>query len=90
VSYVEVLGYHGLSTAEESLLRQFFTISTLLPIDQDVLDEAARLRQRRKMSLGNALVAATARVYDLPLLTHNLADFDWIEGLVVVDPIDKD
>ena len=60
ISYVEVLGYHELSEAEGSLFRQFFATSSVLPIDQDVLDEAVRLRQQRKMTLGDALVAATA------------------------------
>ena len=87
ISYVEVLGYHELSTAEEALLRQFFAASTVLPIDQDVLDEAIRLRQRRKMSLGDALVAATALMHHLPLVTHNTADFAWIDGLIVIDPL---
>jgi predicted nucleic acid-binding protein len=90
VSYVEVLGYNKLSTDEEALLRQFFAVSKVLPIDHDVLDEAVRLRQERKMSLGDALVAATALVNNLALLSHNQAYFDWIEGLVVVDPIDQD
>jgi predicted nucleic acid-binding protein len=90
VSYVEVLGYHELSTDEEALLRQFIAISKALPIDQDVLDEAVRLRQKRKMSLGDAFVAATALVNNLASLTHNLGDFEWIEGLVVIDPIEKD
>ena len=89
VSYVEVLGYHLLSSTEESLLRQFFAASTMLPIDQEVLDEAVRLRQQRKVSLGDALVAATALVNHLPLVTHNVADFAWIDGLIVVDPLDS-
>lgn len=88
VSYVEVLGYHELSAAEESLFRQFFAVSTMLPIDQDVLDQAVALRRQHKMSLGDALVAATALVHHLPLATHNVDDFAWIDGLIVVDPLD--
>ena len=61
----------------------------MLPIDQDVLDEAVSLRQQRKMSLGDALVAATALVNHLPLVTHNVADFAWIDSLTVVDPLDS-
>jgi predicted nucleic acid-binding protein len=87
VSYVEVLGYHALTEAEESLLREFFAVSLVLPIDQDVLDRAVTLRQQQKMSLGDALVAATALVHRLPLATHNVEDFDWIEGLTVIDPL---
>jgi predicted nucleic acid-binding protein len=88
VSYVEVLGYHELTTAEESLLREFFAVSTLLPIDQDVIEQAVSLRQQHKMSLGDALVAATALVHRLPLVTHNMDDFAWIDGLIVVDPLE--
>lgn len=87
VSYVEVLGYHALSEAEEAQYRLFFDAAIVLPIDQDVLDEAVRLRQQRRVSLGDALVAATALVHRLVLVTHNVADFDWIEGLEVLDPL---
>ena len=89
VSYVEVLGYHALTEAEASLLREFFALSTVLPIDQDVLDRAVTLRQQKKMSLGDALVAATALVHRLPLVTHNVDDFSWIAGLTLVDPLDS-
>lgn len=89
VSYVEVLGYHGLTATEESLFRDFFAVSTMLPIDQDVLDQAVTLRQQHRMSLGDALVAATALVHRLPLVTHNVSDFDWIEGLTLLDPLDS-
>jgi predicted nucleic acid-binding protein len=88
VSYVEVLGYYALTAAEESLLRAFFSVSTMLPIDQDILDQAVSLRQRRRMTLGDALVAATALVHRLPLVTHNTGDFSWIDGLTVIDPLD--
>ena len=88
-SYVEVLGYHKLSESEAALLRQFFSVTTMLPIDQDVLDQAVHLRRQHKMSLGDALIAATAMVHRLPLVTHNVADFDWIDGLAVLDPLAK-
>jgi predicted nucleic acid-binding protein len=89
VSYVEVLGYHELTAAEEALFSEFFAVSTMLPIDQDVLDQAVTLRQQQKMSLGDALVATTALVHRLPLATHNVADFTWIHGLTVIDPLDQ-
>jgi predicted nucleic acid-binding protein len=41
------------------------------------------------MSLGDALVAATALVHRLPLATHNVDDFAWIDGLIVVDPLNQ-
>lgn len=88
VSYVEVLGYRDLSEADKPLFGQFFAASLVLPLDQDVLDCAVTLRQQRRMTLGDALVAATALVHRLTLVTHNVADFAWIEGLEVFDPLD--
>ena len=86
-SYVEVLGYHKLTEPREERLRHFFSLTTVLPIDQDVLDQAVYLRQQRKMSLGDALIAATALVHRLTLVTHNVPDFDWIDGLTILDPL---
>ena len=87
ISYVEVLGYHKLAPVEEAILRQFFAAAKVLPLDQEILDAAVLLRQQRKITLGDALLAATALVHQLTLVTHNVGDFEWIEGLVVVDPL---
>lgn len=87
VSYVEVLGYHQLGAEEKALLETFFAATVVLPLTQPVLDQAVLLRQQRRMSLGDALVASTALVYDYPLVTHNVQDFTWIDGLTVVDPL---
>lgn len=38
------------------------------------------------MSLGDALIAATALVYRRKLITRNMADFAWIAGLALLDP----
>lgn len=87
VSYVEILGYHALSSNQASILGRFFEAAVMLPIDTSVLDQAVRLRQQKKMSLGDALIAATALVHRLPLVTHNVADFVWIRELTVLDPL---
>jgi predicted nucleic acid-binding protein len=86
-SYVEVLGCHKLSEPQTQALQRFFSATTILPIDQDVLDQAVYLRQQRKMSLGDALIAATAMVHRLTLVTHNVTDLDWIDGLTILDPL---
>ncbi|CAN5393106.1 hypothetical protein BH10BAC3_BH10BAC3_30350 [soil metagenome] len=38
------------------------------------------------MKLGDAIIAATALVHNLTLLSPNTADFKNITGLVVIDP----
>lgn len=46
VSYVEVLGFHGLSEQDRIHLETFFAAATILPISQSILDEAVKLRGR--------------------------------------------
>lgn len=61
----------------------------MLPLSDAVVSRAVVLRQARKMSLGDALVAATALVFGRELLTHNLKDFAGVPGLVVSDPLEE-
>ena len=88
VSYVEVLGYHKLREQERTYLEIFFEEARVLPLSQEVLDQAVLLRQHRKMTLGDSLVAGTAISHNLTLITRNIDDFQWIEGLRILNPFE--
>ena len=87
ITVVEVLGYHKLSQLVRTQFEKFFAAANVLPITDAVVASAVALRQARKMSLGDALIAARALLARRPLLTHNVKDFAWIAGLTVVDPL---
>lgn len=89
VSYVEVLGFHRLSKQDRISLEMFFSSTTVLPITSNVLDKAIELRQKRRMSLGDSLVAATCLVHNLTLATRNIGDFDWIAELRLLNPMES-
>jgi toxin FitB len=59
ISVVEVLGYHRLSGAERIHFEEFFEAARILSVSDLVITEAVRLRQQRKMTLGDALIAAS-------------------------------
>ncbi len=88
VSYLETLGYHRLTDLERQLLEEFFAVSLILPISQPVVEQAVLLRQIQRMTLGDAIIAGTALVHGLVLVTRNVNDFEWIEGLSVLNPFD--
>lgn len=87
VSVVEVLGYHKLSVDDRVHFEAFFAAAEVLPLSDSVVARAVAVRQARKMSLGDALVAATALVFGRELFTHNTKDFAGVPGLIVSDPI---
>ena len=86
-SKIEVIGYHKLSPEALTSLSVFFDNVTVHELNDVIVDEAIRLRQQRKMSLGDAIIAGTALVFGSSLATHNAKDFAWIDGLDVVDPL---
>jgi predicted nucleic acid-binding protein len=90
ISYVEDLGYHKLSEQEREYFEAFFTASTVLTISDNVLAQAVKLRQLKKMTLGDALVAGTALTHNLTLVTRNTKDFDWIDQLTLLNPFAAD
>ena len=87
ISYIEVLGYHKLTEDGQRLLEQFFQTADMLPLSERVMQWAVKLRQRRKMSLGDSIVAGTAVAYERTLVTRNTADFRWIEEIKLLDPL---
>jgi toxin FitB len=87
VSYIEALGFSRLGTTERSTLERFFGGMEVLPITDLVAREAVRLRQQRKMTLGDSIVAGTAIVHGRTLVTRNVSDFQWIPGLKLLNPL---
>jgi predicted nucleic acid-binding protein len=57
----------------------------VLPIDQSVADEWGRLRAIRSLPVVDALLAATARVHGLTLVTRNDRDFKGL-NLTILNP----
>jgi predicted nucleic acid-binding protein len=58
----------------------------LLPVDLDVAEATAPLHMPNRRPAHDALLAATALVHGLTLVTRNTADFDGIENLHVINP----
>ncbi|MEH2170413.1 MAG: type II toxin-antitoxin system VapC family toxin [Nostoc sp.] len=90
LSYLEVLGYHLLKEEQRQYLEEFFQVAQVLPISQDILNQAVILRQQKRMTLGDAIIAGTALVYGLTLITRNTDDFRWITQGRLWNPFDSD
>lgn len=88
VSLVEVLGYHKLKEDEKETLENLFAELTVIYPSVEVFQKATELRQQRNVSVSDALIAATAIFHNLTLATHNTSDFDWVDGLEVIDPFE--
>ncbi len=87
ITRVEALGYHRLDTVERLAIEAIFSTLQLIYPTAETFERAISLRQQRKMTLGDALIAATALEHKLTLATANTDDFKWIDGLALVNPL---
>jgi len=90
ITKVETLGYHDLSPQEKTALTTFFEAARVRILTSEITDRAMQLRQQRSLSLGDSLIAGTAMVHGLPLVTHNTGDFSWAEELELLDPMSEE
>lgn len=87
VCLVEALGYTDILAAEEQRIRELFDTMIEIPLNNSVIQTSVRLRQLKKTSLGDAIVAATALENDCTLWTANTEDFAHIDGLRLHNPL---
>jgi tRNA(fMet)-specific endonuclease VapC len=72
-----------------SKLKQFLEGYVLAEVDEELALKWAAVKHQALLSghpidCADAWIAATALVYDVPLITHNPDDFKYVQGLVVI------
>jgi predicted nucleic acid-binding protein len=86
VTKIEVLGWRNATKEQLQPFYDFMEIVNVLPINEVIVEKTITIRQAKKIALGDAIIAATALVHNLVLISRNLSDFENIEGLRVIDP----
>ena len=85
VTKIEVLGFNA-PDEHYKLLSNFMDDALILDLTPDVINLSIAIRKTGKIKLPDAIIAATALVFDLTLITRNSADFKNITGLKIVNP----
>jgi predicted nucleic acid-binding protein len=83
---IETLGFNGEET-EMQKLKDFLSLAKIYYLDDLIADKTIDLRKiYRKLKLGDAIIAATALVNNLTLISRNTKDFEDISGLTCINP----
>lgn len=85
ISKIEVLGFNT-PIEHYQLLIDFMNDASVLDLTDSVVEKSIELRKEYKTKLPDAIIAATALVYNLVLITRNNSDFKNIEGLKLINP----
>ncbi len=86
VAKIELLGWQFPTSKDELKAVDFIANSTIIPLTDVIAEKAIEIRKSKKIKLGDAIIAATALIHQLTLLTRNETDFNNLPGLKVTNP----
>jgi len=87
ISQIEVLRFND-TPENEAVLENFINISKVYPLSNNVVERTIKLCKQIKIKLPDAIIAATALLEGLTLVTRNISDFNKIPDLILLNPWD--
>jgi predicted nucleic acid-binding protein len=69
IKEIEVLSYTGLSANDKRLIKSFLSECLIIDLEAEIKELTIEIRSKFKTKLPDAVIAATAIRYDLPLFT---------------------
>ncbi len=86
ITQIELLSNKNMPSTEWEQLQAFIQIATIYTLDHGIVEKTIMLRQQHRIKIPDAVIAATALLHGLSLITRNLSDFKSIAGLAVINP----
>lgn len=84
INKIEVLGHN----ASGKDIEDFIGLADILELTENITNTTIEFRKVYKIKLPDAIIAATALINQLTIITRNTKDFDKIKGLEVLNPYD--
>jgi predicted nucleic acid-binding protein len=89
ITEIELLCWKTASESDLVVLRDFIEDCVVFELDNDIKLKTVEIRKNYKLKLPDAIIAATAAIQNITLLTRNTSDFKIIPNLELVNPWDK-
>lgn len=89
ITEIELLSWSTTSQADLTMLHEFIRDAVVIELDSRIKYKTAGLRKMYRIKLPDAIIAATAIVFDATLRSRNVSDFKKINGLKPVNPWDN-
>jgi predicted nucleic acid-binding protein len=86
ITEIELLCWKTATEKDLELLKSFIEDSLVIELEAEIKLKTAEIRKLYNLKLPDAIIAATALINELTLLTRNTRDFEKVEGLKVIDP----
>jgi predicted nucleic acid-binding protein len=85
ITKIELLGWSFPNPFKSEIHKDFVSQSNIFPLSDEVVEKTIELRRSYKIKLPDAIIAATALVFDCTLLSRNDKDFVQIPELKYIN-----
>ena len=85
ITEIEALSWVSPDKNKEAVVKAFIEDANILQLSPDVIAQCIHIRRSRKIKTPDAIIAATAIVHNLTLITSD-SDFNHILGLKIINP----
>lgn len=86
ITRMELLSWPGATQKQTNILKEFISASEVFTLDESIITKSIEIRKKHRTKLPDAIIAGTAVVNNLTIITRNTKDFINIHGLVCIDP----
>jgi len=88
ITKIEVLSFDPDKDDNYPILIEFFDASKIFELTDEIVNKTILIRQKQKIKLPDAVIASTALMNGLVLVSRNTKDFKNISDLETVNPYD--
>jgi predicted nucleic acid-binding protein len=86
ITRIEILGWYNATTEQLANLESFIQNAVIYPLAEHYIQQTILIRQQYKIKLPDAIIAATAILEGLTLITNNTDDFKKVPNLKLLNP----
>jgi len=86
ITRMELLVWRNASAEHPAILSEFISASQVINLEEAIILKTIEIRKTYGLKLPDAIIAATAIVYNQKLISANDADFKRIDGFDFINP----
>lgn len=86
ISVIELLAWNPENEDDMRVYNKFIAGSNIMMMDDEIMKQTIAVRKKKKLKIPDAVIAATAIINDLTLISDNDHDFKKVTGLKYINP----
>lgn len=87
ITQIELLSWNTNKSSDLTLMKDLIDSCCVIPLDESVVEKVIETRRASKIKLPDSIIAASALVNGLTLLSHDNKDFRKVKDLKMIDPL---